>query len=375
MENTVAGAGGGGSGDCLFLTGPGTGGAGTENDVTLCTFRGIWCYHENGGGIVLAEADNNQFYGINVGRRGSGTGIGVEFRATAGGTRVSNNTFYGLYTNGGITSRANNTLAAIDNFIFNLSNSGSIAPTVEAGSKLYYLTGGGAMFTTSLQSSNLTVIGNAVVSASSGTGLDFNGQTSAGTQIRLQNTTVGVSGRNAAGNADVELFRINSSDQFNVRAAARFESDVTVADTHNFLFSGTTGTKFGTTTSQKIGFFNANPIVQPANTLATRAALVNLGFIASGVTIDPTPAVAATIASATTISPTDRIQFISGTAAIATITAPTGVASTGGQITLIPTGIFTTTTGGNIALASTAVVSKALIMTFDQGANKWYPSY
>jgi len=86
--------------------------------------------------------------------------------------------------------------------------------------------------------------------------------------------------------------------------------------------------------------------------------------------------VAPTIASATTITPTKTITFISGTTAIATITAPSLIATTGGQITLIPTGIFTTTTvGGNIALASTAVVSKALIMTYDAGTAKWYPSY
>jgi len=85
--------------------------------------------------------------------------------------------------------------------------------------------------------------------------------------------------------------------------------------------------------------------------------------------------VAPTVASATTIAPTKTITFISGTTAIATITAPSLIASTGGQITLIPTGIFTTTTAGNIALASTAVVSKALIMTYDATTTKWYPSY
>jgi hypothetical protein len=85
--------------------------------------------------------------------------------------------------------------------------------------------------------------------------------------------------------------------------------------------------------------------------------------------------VAPTVASATTIAPTKTITFISGTTAIATITAPSTIATTGGQITLIPTGIFTTTTAGNIALASTAVVSKALIMTYDATTTKWYPSY
>lgn len=88
-----------------------------------------------------------------------------------------------------------------------------------------------------------------------------------------------------------------------------------------------------------------------------------------------TSAAAPTIASATTIAPTTAIVFISGTTAIETITPPAPIASGGGSITLIPTGIFTTTTAGNIALASTAVVSKALVMTYDVTTTKWYPSY
>jgi len=86
-------------------------------------------------------------------------------------------------------------------------------------------------------------------------------------------------------------------------------------------------------------------------------------------------AAAPTVASATTIAPTTSIVFISGTTAIATITAPSPISAGGGQITLIPTGIFTTTTAGNIALASTAVVGKALIMTYDATTGKWYPNY
>lgn len=86
-------------------------------------------------------------------------------------------------------------------------------------------------------------------------------------------------------------------------------------------------------------------------------------------------AAAPTIASATTIAPTTQIVFVSGTTAIDTITPPAPIASGGGQITIIPTGVFTTTLLGNIALASTAVVSKALIMTYDVTTAKWYPSY
>lgn len=83
---------------------------------------------------------------------------------------------------------------------------------------------------------------------------------------------------------------------------------------------------------------------------------------------------APTIASASSISPTTAIVFVSGTAAIDAIIVPLWMEG-GAQITLIPLGAFTTTTSNNIALASTAVVNRALIMTYDAGTAKWYPSY
>lgn len=82
-----------------------------------------------------------------------------------------------------------------------------------------------------------------------------------------------------------------------------------------------------------------------------------------------------TIASAATIAVTTPSARISGTTTITTITPPPGVKDSGGQVVLIPTGLWSTNTGGNIALASTAVVNKALTMTWDPFASLWYPSY
>jgi hypothetical protein len=96
--------------------------------------------------------------------------------------------------------------------------------------------------------------------------------------------------------------------------------------------------------------------------------------LAFGLGLEPM-SVGAAIASAAIIAPTAPVTHITGTAAIATINAPPALFANGGQITLIPDGAFTTTTAGNIALASTAVVGKALIMTLDPIAAKWYPSY
>lgn len=111
----------------------------------------------------------------------------------------------------------------------------------------------------------------------------------------------------------------------------------------------------------------------PVNGMLGKAAFLSQDVPVSGAlqTIQTAP----TIASATTIAPTAYITFISGTTAVVNITVPQALLTTGGQIILIPTGIFTTTTAGNIALASTAIVSKALVMTYDAVTTKWYPSY
>ena len=120
-------------------------------------------------------------------------------------------------------------------------------------------------------------------------------------------------------------------------------------------------------------FIGTAPDQVPVNGMLGKAAFLNQDVPRSGAL--QTIQVAPTIASATTIAPTAYITFISGTTSIATITVPQALLRTGGQITIIPTGIFATTTAGNIALITTAVVSKALIMTYDAVTLKWYPSY
>lgn len=87
-----------------------------------------------------------------------------------------------------------------------------------------------------------------------------------------------------------------------------------------------------------------------------------------------TQAIGAAVASADTIAATGPIFHVTGSTQINTITAPLGCTS-GCTITIIPDGVFTTGVTGNIALASMSVVSKALILTYDAGTSKWYPSY
>jgi hypothetical protein len=115
-------------------------------------------------------------------------------------------------------------------------------------------------------------------------------------------------------------------------------------------------------------FANTPTLVTPVIGAATGTSLSLSGFSAVS-------AAAPTIASATTIAPTTPIVFVSGTTAVVTITAAAPISTGGGTITLIPTGAFTWTAAGNIAVLGTAVVNRALTMTYDATTTKWYPSY
>lgn len=62
----------------------------------------------------------------------------------------------------------------------------------------------------------------------------------------------------------------------NANGTARFtvtEFAATLADAVNFVLNTTTGTKIGTATGQKLGFWNATPVIQPAS--ANQAALTD----------------------------------------------------------------------------------------------------
>lgn len=60
------------------------------------------------------------------------------------------------------------------------------------------------------------------------------------------------------------------------------DSDQTLSDGTDIAVGTSTGTKLATSTAQRLGFFNATPIVQPANTTDLRTALINLGLLAGG---------------------------------------------------------------------------------------------
>lgn len=60
-----------------------------------------------------------------------------------------------------------------------------------------------------------------------------------------------------------------ASSSVTVAGSLNANGSITIADGKNIITGTTTGTKIGTATTQKLGFFNATPVVQPNATLVT----------------------------------------------------------------------------------------------------------
>jgi hypothetical protein len=76
---------------------------------------------------------------------------------------------------------------------------------------------------------------------------------------------------------------------------------LTVADAQDLALGTTTGTKIGTATTQKLGFYNATPVVQPT-------AVADITTVATVGTL-PTPDGSVTIADATTPTVTELLEY------------------------------------------------------------------
>lgn len=102
---------------------------------------------------------------------------------------------------------------------------------------------------------------------------------------------------------------------------------ITLAEGQNLVIGTTTGTKFGTATTQKLAFYNSTPIVQPTGDLIT--GLQNLGLIASITIALPTATTAVTQTAGDNTTKVATTAYVS--ASIANVTA---IATTGGSTTL-----------------------------------------
>jgi len=124
---------------------------------------------------------------------------------------------------------------------------------------------GAASFASTLHS------GGAFDVASTKFTVDVSGNVSAaGTLSATGNTTLasGAGATTAIGNA---------TGSNTLAGATTLTGDTTIADGKNILLNTTNGTRIGTATNQKLGFYNAAPIVQPSGDVIT--ALGSLGLV------------------------------------------------------------------------------------------------
>jgi hypothetical protein len=292
--------------------------------------------------------------------------------AALGNTTGSNNTAIGKLSGNGITSGTGNTIIG--------AYTGASAPISATGSYYVVLSDGGGNVRQTIDSAGKVGINT----TSPNSLLHINGTTglAVGAALTGDNAIIPSAGGivlNGAGQAGLSTYAPIGNSTSVAAISQYFDS---TDGFKRYLDIASVGATAGA--GANIRFLTSTAGIATREIVRfTSAGGLNIGafvndpgagnMIIAG--INATSAAAPTIASATTIAPTKAITFISGVTPIVTITAPSPISLGGGTITLIPTGIFTTTTAGNIALASTAIVSKALIMTYDVTTAKWYPSY
>jgi hypothetical protein len=101
-----------------------------------------------------------------------------------------------------------------------------------------------------------------------------NGNTSGGARIGVRGASATANGYLAFETNDIEFARFDSSGRLGIGTTSP-GSLLHLADAGDITVGTTTGTKIGTATTQKLGFYNATPVVQPAAVAdATDAATV-----------------------------------------------------------------------------------------------------
>ena len=118
-------------------------------------------------------------------------------------------------------------------------------------------------------------------------------------------------------NGTIDAITTSSAGATTITGATTLTGTTTITDANNFIFGATTGTKFGTATTNKLGFWNATPIVQPVATTDLITGLVNVGLRASGTAVPLTTTGAVSFSNTTvTSSLTANTLSVTGTSSL-----------------------------------------------------------
>lgn len=90
----------------------------------------------------------------------------------------------------------------------------------------------------------------------------YNNAASANVPLRLYANPLKINGDVTIGTNTAAGYKLD------INGTTRTQGDFTISDAKNVILGTTTGTKIGTATTQKIGFWNAAPIVQPTTAVA-----------------------------------------------------------------------------------------------------------
>lgn len=151
--------------------------------------------------------------------------------------------------------------------------------TVAADGKHQWGSGSGAVDTSLYRSgaSTLTTDGSFIVGA-----LTLNGTnvSSSGSSLTVSSSSGIVNINAAAGNPQI-FFNGGGTEYARWNASGYLQ----MAEGHHIQTGTTTGTKIGTAASQKLGFFNATPIIQPAGWAAPTGTLARTTFASDTATL------------------------------------------------------------------------------------------
>ena len=266
----------------------------------------------NAGSLNLGT--NNIFIGLNAGRNNNSSGSNVFIGANSGQNNTAAiNTFVGANSgSSNSTGQANSLIGSRSGFSITTGGFNTIIGA-DAGFSITTSTSNTAIGVSSAFANNT---GGSWVAIGSDSATQYSGGTVSATSFSNSvyigsATKVGAAGVNnelvigyraeglgsnttVIGNSSTTYGRwwgnllvgtsTNSGYALDVSGTARIQNDLTISDTRNIILSTTTGTKIGTATTQKIGFFNATPVVQPGAVTTSQGiadALTSLGLLAS----------------------------------------------------------------------------------------------